>query len=71
MSNRILKILGGVVLLVLLASVAVLALRGWGGVDGVEDLPVFKVSRGDLVRRIRAEGNLVAAKATPLGPVMW
>ena len=63
-----LTIFGGLVLLVLLVSAAVPALRGWSRGGGVEDLPVFEVSRADLVRRIRAEGNLVAAKATPLGP---
>jgi multidrug efflux pump subunit AcrA (membrane-fusion protein) len=68
MSRRNLAIFCGLAVIVLVASVAVPALRGWGDVGHVGDLPVFEVRRGDLVRRILAEGNLVAAKATPLGP---
>ncbi len=52
---------------VLAVSVAASALRKLGG-DPYGDVPTYRVTRGDFIRRIHAEGNLAAADATLLGP---
>jgi len=63
MGSRRLLLLGGGVGVGLAVVTALSALHGMTAGDRV---PVFKVRRGAFIRKVTAEGNLRAVKATPL-----
>jgi HlyD family secretion protein len=59
------RILGGALIAAVVASVGWAMLRDRGGDTG-DAVPTYLVREEMLVRRVRAEGNLRAVKATPL-----
>ncbi len=53
---------------VLAASAGLPVLRGIGQTDSVSAVATYRVVRGEFVRRVYAEGNLEAVKASQLSP---
>lgn len=66
MRRKPILIAGCVLAIVVLATAALPALRGFASAGA--DVPLHEVERGDFSRRVRAEGNLEAVDATVLGP---
>lgn len=71
MSKRGKNLFFGIGALAVVAALAFLAPRGFAALgQRAQAVPTFKVTRGDFVRRVRAEGTLEAAQSTPItGPL--
>jgi multidrug efflux pump subunit AcrA (membrane-fusion protein) len=67
MRRRRWELLGGAVVVAVMAIAAIPAIRGFGRGSGV---PVMQVSRGPFAHRIQAEGNLKPVQATPINVPM-